>query len=120
MRTHEGKTRYVMPDYIARHRASEVKGSGFTYGSSRRWVAFTDLLEGPQRAFGLRRRYEGCSAKLAAFFERLHHEDAEAHLQQRRAVSSVLDTVTMSPVPDKPGRHRLRAANQWPTVAQNP
>lgn len=109
------------PVYVPKHRATETKGSGFTYGLSQRWVAFTDIPEGHRRVFaGLRSRYRGLSHKLATFFEALHTEDLKHREAHRRNIALMSDTITMSPVVDRPGRHRLREANQWPTVAQNP
>lgn len=118
MRTHEGKTRYMSPIYQPQHAVAEGKEPGFTYGSplSSRFIPFVDLpgKHRPGKPF----RYHGFSDHLREFFNKLWADDARERQRQRQMHSAMFDTISMVPV-DKPGRHRLREENQWPTQPQN-
>lgn len=125
MRTHEGNTRFVKLDYIARHRAQEGQAPGFTYGVAKRWVTFEEIfLGGPRRLFARTRqgpvyKYDGLSTKICNFFEALHKEDTRERDRRRREVVACYDTITINAIPGYNGRHRLREDNQWPTHPQN-
>lgn len=125
MRTHEGNTRYVKLDYIARHRVREGQVPGFTYGVAKRWVTFEEIfLEGPRRLFAKVRqgpayKYDGLSARICNFFEFLHKEDVREVERRKRERSAIYDTITIHAVADYNGRHRLHEDNQWPTHPQN-
>jgi hypothetical protein len=113
------------PAYIPRHALEEGQAPGFTYGIARRWVTFAEMLsKGPRRVFSRMHGYKGLSKELAAFFESLHEKDQKDRAEERarevehRRQRSLFDTITMSPVPQKIGRHRLREGNQWPTHPQ--
>lgn len=112
------------PGYIARHRAGEDQAPGFSYGVAQRWVTFEEIFrEGPRRVFAKIRqgpayKYDGCSARVSAFFDALHNEDQRERDRRRREDSASFDTVTIHPGMLYTGRHRLRKENQWPTLAQ--
>lgn len=122
MRTHEGKTRYMSPIYQPQHAVVEGKLSGFTYGVLSRFIPFADL-PGKHRV-GKPFRYHGFSDLLREFFHKIHMDDLRArdHLgreeRRHREKQASYETITMSPVTETIGRHRLRAENQWPTHPQ--
>jgi hypothetical protein len=122
MRTHEGKTRYMNPIYQPQHAVAEGEEPGFTYGVLPRFITFRELPG--KHKDGKPFRYHGFSDILRKFFDRIHTADLvdrerlKETERRRREESALYDTVSMIPVSGRPGRHRLREANQWPTMPQ--